>query len=101
MCLFVCLSAFSDKTTEPILTNDGSVQPLGPWSGRNGPGFLICNPEGGCKGRSRVQNAFSDKTTEPIWTNDGSMKLLGPGRCHGHIEILKIRPETGEKSPRR
>ena len=45
VCVCVCLSAFSDKTTEPILTNDGSVQPLGPWSGRNGPGFFNFDPE--------------------------------------------------------
>ena len=45
--------------------------------------------------------ALINQTIGPICTNDSSMKLLGPGRCHGHIEILKIRPEIGEKSPRR
>ena len=47
VCLSVCVFAFSDKTTEAILTNDGSMEPLGPWSGHNGPGYLNFRPEDG------------------------------------------------------
>ena len=47
VCLSVCVFAFSDKTTEAILTNDGSMEPLGPWSGHNGPRFLNFRSEGG------------------------------------------------------
>ena len=33
VCTYVCLSAFSNQTTEPILTVDGSMESLGHWPG--------------------------------------------------------------------
>ena len=35
----------SDKTTEPILTIDGYVEPLGSWLGYDGPDFLKSDPK--------------------------------------------------------
>ena len=40
VCVFVCVCTFSDQTTAPILTVDGSMESLGPWSGHDGPRFL-------------------------------------------------------------
>ena len=51
VCVSVCLFAFSDQTTGPILTNDGSMESLGLRLCHDGPRFLNFRSEPGKKGQ--------------------------------------------------